>query len=297
MSSKRQEFLIKATTAHAQAVSLRQNAQNVHDEYVLLRRNIDPQIFALLRKADPLAVEFRRIYAEAREAYVNDEKDRAAALKEEGYLIELECRRLNNEANALRKECDDVYKKYKALFKKADQFDMQANKYRAEADNLRQTAIKGFTNDSIFTDEEIEKFLDSMPQKFFCNIEEVRYIDKWRFENEGLVEGEIFNNKPSMNAVVEIYCHEGPKRIKRTIAHEIGHVAYTQFMSDSERQQFARLEWYHIKNNDPITFYAIKNTKESFCECFAIYRVESERLENYNLEIYKFIKNIYERNQ
>lgn len=295
MSSKRQELLTRATTAHAQAVLLRQNAQNVHDEYVLLREKLDPQINKLSREADILALKFRSIYAEARERFIGGDKDGAAELKEKGYPIEMECRRLNGEANALRRQCDDKYREYKELFKKADHLDVRASRYKEEAAKLRETNVSSFSENAAMNDGEVELFLDGFPQGIFKKIQSITYNDvsprNVAADKElGRTTLDVRSNKVR----IVIYGHPNKLFMQETIAHEIGHTIYRYFMNNKQRWEWGRgHEGRYLRGADFITPYAREGVEENFCECFAYFKLQPGRLVGFDEQAFNFINAIY----
>jgi hypothetical protein len=141
-----------------------------------------------------------------------------------------------------------------------------------------------------------------MPQKFFSRVESIEYIDQNRLLYDGLL-GKTENNVSPKRATIEIFRHWDQELIVRSITHEIGHVAYKQFLNDDDRFRFECLENEKRATGDFITKYVsdIKNTKasmmESFCECFAEFKINPQKLCDYDQDIYNFVKEIYKKHE
>ncbi len=286
------ELIKKALEAASEVLKLEEKAKTGKKFWLDEVKRLQPEIDELSKQADPLAIKFKDYYSRAREAFENDEKDLAAQLKEEGYPYETECRALNNKANDLRFYLDGLNKKYKSLYNKADEVHRKSLRYIAKAKEIRNTAVINFLESQYYSNNEIEDFLDLMPQVLFKKIKSISYVDKPRYFTDR-TSGQTFHGGSPLKARIEIYGHLFKDEMKRTIVHEIGHVAYEYFLSEDDKMRFECLESGYRAEKYFISDYAPKSIKESFCECFAVYKMDPQELSDYDEDIYNFIKEIY----
>ena len=286
------ELIKKAREAESEALKLEGKGAAGKNFWLDEAKKLQPEIDALSRRADPLAVKFKDCYRRAREAFENDEKELAAQLKEDGYPYETECRALNGKANELRFYLDGLNKKYKSLYNKADELYEKSLRYIAKAAEIRDTAVINFPESQYYSNDEIEDFLDLMPRVLFKKIKSISYVDKPRYFTDR-VSGQVFYDESSLKAKIEIYGHLFKEEMKRTIVHEIGHVAYEYFLSEDDKMRFECLESGNRAEKHFVSDYAPKSIKESFCECSAVFKINPQKVKDYDEDIYNFIKEIY----
>jgi len=284
---------------------LKREKRKIADEIRILKRRYSvlleeyqPLIDDLQEQADQLASRFRTLYRESQEAYLSGDGALAKALSIEGHYLQNECEALNEQANAMRKEL-------RAILDEIENKSQRLEEIRARIRGMPRPSIRGFEKSGIFDNQDVQRFLNNFPAKIFQVIDSVRYEHVfYRDRNDARV-GSLHWNFRTGKAVIDIYWHpseeisleDDTKRgdLKRTIAHEIGHIVFEKFMADTERWQWG--EWYMESRQKGafISPEAEPGRGDDFSECFAVFMINPRKLEKFDLRRYNFIKEIYFR--
>lgn len=143
------------------------------------------------------------------------------------------------------------------------------------------TALSGFDAESLPLDEdEVTRFLNLLPKEHMRHVARVEYVDEYKRDEEG---GGILGwNKPWVEGLSRIQIfREHPDGWENswncfdTLAHEIGHEVWRHGMDTSMRAQWEDLhEARRVREKDAgrfVTPYARKDSREDFCESYAVY--------------------------
>ncbi len=260
-------------------------AQRVYQE----RQNeLGPEIEQLQSKAAALAAEFRRLYEEASIAYEAHEGALAKVLSEAGHEAQDRCEAINAAANRYRQELKRLRQIYLDYYRKAEDIDLKINQLQDRLSRERRNLVATFPNP-----QATERFLARMPQAALEKIAAINYSREraiGRFGNE--LAGKTRYNPDLKGYEIEIYRHGGFENIRATIAHEVGHVVFEEFLTAEERKEWEEL---YADSNEFVTTRAIRSQEEDFCECFTKFHLLPGWLERRHEKKYTFIKKINQK--
>lgn len=253
------------------------------------QNELGPEIEQLQSKAEVLAAEFRRLYEEASTAYEAGEGALAKVLSEAGHEAQDRCEAINAAANRYRRELKRLRQTYLDYYKRAEGIDLKINELQNQLSQERRNLVAAFPSP-----QATERFLARMPQAALEKIAAINYSRGraiGRFGNE--LAGRTRYNSALKGYEIEIYRHDGrSENIRKTIAHEIGHVIFGEFLSGEER-----IEWEELysNSNEFISRYAIRSPEEDFCECYAKFHSLPGWLEERHEKKYTFMKKINQK--
>ncbi|MCX6813024.1 MAG: DUF1771 domain-containing protein [Candidatus Azambacteria bacterium] len=268
---------------------------NLRLEYQKLLDKDQPKIDEFQAQADNLAKEFKRLYAESQEAYSSGDGALAKSLSLEGRAIEAGCRAINSQANILRNELKSILNKIESLYKEVDELQNRASNNYKQAAAIRRTYVRSFGLSKVVSNDDIEEFLDGFPQKIFGKIESIKFEDKLTGNESATILGNHHWDEKLGKFEIEIYCPISENSLKATIAHEIGHTIFRNFMKGTQRWQWGK--WYQesMKNKRFILIEDSGNREDDFCDCFIVFKVNPKRLEKFDKRRYDFIDKIYQK--
>lgn len=288
--------LIKiANNLISQKKELLGQVDNLQSEYQKLLGEHQPQIDEFQAKAENLAKEFRRLYSESQEAYSSGDGASAKNLSLAGHSIEDRCKAINSQANVLRNELKSILGKIQLLRKKANDLQIQADSSYKQAAAMRETYVSRFGLSDITNDADVEKFLDGFSQKIFEKIQIIKFEDKVIISGSDITFGNHHLNEKSGKYEIEIYRHISENDLKETITHEIGHTIFRSFMKDiPDRWQWGN--WYQesMRSKRFITLDDLGSREEDFCECFVKFKMNPEKLIEFDQKRFDFIRKIYD---
>ncbi|MCL5114159.1 MAG: putative nuclear RNA export factor SDE5 [Patescibacteria group bacterium] len=286
-------FIREAEAARRKAREAKAEAKTARRQYEETAAGLQPRIDELSREADELAAKFKRLYEESQEHYDAREGGAAKELAEEGHEAEDRCRRLNAEANALRRELKGLYDRYENLNREAARFEEDAETAEEQGWLVRETDVTGFGGSVAKSNFAVEEFLDTFPQGLFHKIERIEYrAAHEEYENEGAEGVTSRPNEFSRKRKIRIFPHDDEAHFKKTISHEIGHVAFYEFLTWEEKDRWAALAKKLALAGKRISGYAW-NSNEHFCECFSTFKVEPQVLKKFDEEVYTFMEDTF----
>lgn len=206
------------------------------------------------KKANELALEFRRLYRESQEAYADGDGELAKELSEEGHDIQDEC-------EALNAEVADLYEELKDLRRQA-----------AEIGDLPQTVLQGMP---VSFQKVVTDTLNALPSRHVSDklIERVSYSDRYiRGSSGNPIQANSHFSQVGGKTVIVInrqtpqgFVSQDDMRI--AIAHEVGHVVYRNFLNDDKRADWAS-SFTHTDDD----------SEDSFAQSYALYYVTKNSL-------------------
>lgn len=258
-------------------------AQRIYQE----RQNeLGPEIEQLQSKAEALAAAFRRLYEEASTAYKTGEGALAKVLSEAGHEAQNRCEAINAATNRYRRGLKRLRQVYLDHYQKAKDIDPKVDELRGQLSQERKNLVATFPSP-----EATEGFLARMPQAALERIAALNYSREravGRFGNE--LAGRARYNPDLKGYEIEIYRHDGrSENIRKTIAHEVGHVIFREFLSGEERKEWEEL---YSSSNEFVSLYAIRSSEEDFCACFAQLHLLPGWLEEFDERKYTFVNKI-----
>lgn len=295
-------LLKKSEKLHTDRKKLIDQKRVVETEYQSLRAELQPRIDSLKTQADSLAQEFKSLFRSSQEAYAEDEKALAKSLSVEGHKVQARCEELNTEVGVLINQLKNLRGQIDNFHKRADKLKAEAKNYINEAKNLRQTLVGNFNTSSIVNNTEVEGFLDEFPQSVFKEIESVRFSDNVSGNSFEMQLGISHKDRRTNKAVVTVFRdpfqEEKSKEkvleeFRMTIAHEIGHTVFEKFMDDKLRWKWGEMYQVSMMSKNFITPQATFSRADDFCECFAMLKVNPEKLGNLDEVRFNFIKKVY----
>jgi hypothetical protein len=282
---------------------LEQKISEAEVRYRSLAARNQPHIDELQGRANNLAIEFKRLYREASDAYTESDGALAKQLSAEGHRVQLKCEGLNAQANTLRIELRTLRDLIYVSRQRSKEATLEIAASRTQLRNSRATAVRGFEASGLLGNLRIECILDSFPQPVFEHVVSIEY------------QREIFAITPSGmkipalgetawtaqdTAIIKIAHQTGtvPDEVSvpysSAIAHEIGHVVYEKLISDHERA-----EWFVISEEAPsyLSTFGIEDEVEDFAEAFRLFILQPIVLEQKDQRKYRYIKAIDSRSR
>ena len=205
------------------------------------------------KRADELALEFRRLYQESQEAYADGDGELAKELSEEGHEAQDECEALNEEVADLYRELRDL------------------KRQTARISVLPQTALQGMP---VSFQKAVTDTLNTLPARHVSAklIERVSYSDRYIVGSSGNpIQANTNFNKVTGKATIVIN-RQTPTGFKSlgnveiATAHEVGHVVYREILTDRQKAN------WNSNFNHP------KGPEESFAESYRYYYLNREKL-------------------
>lgn len=252
------------------------------------QNELGPEIEQLQSKAEALAAEFRRLYKEASSAYEAGEGALAKVLSEAGHEAQDRCEAINAAANRYRRELKRLRQIYLDYYQRAEDIDPKISEFQNQLSHERRNLVATFPSP-----EATERFLARMPQAALERIAALNYSRERVTSRSGNeLAGRARYNPDLKGYAIEIYRHGRSENIRATIAHEIGHVIFDEFLSGEERKEWQEL---YSNSNEFVTRRAIRSPEEDFCECFAVFKTDQTELERKDEKKYSFIRNLERR--
>jgi hypothetical protein len=294
-AEQRQEILIKAEEARQAARYQMLLWGEAKRKFVQLEKELSPRIDELTREADALAAKFRTLYGESQGEFTFKNHDVAKELAEKGHEIEVRCTALNREANSLRHILEESYKEYKMREYEDRRLMRKARDYESKLwTKRRDTNITNFDESAMGDDWNVKKFLDTFPQGIFGRIDSIDYHTDWYKGVEGM-RGWTNLYQGVLHATIDIFPHKDKMHLRQTLAREIGHVVFQECISKEERSLWTALyEVMAAKGQGAISPYALEGAEQDFCECFSFFKTKPYQLEQFDENVYHFIKIIHD---
>lgn len=161
-----------------------------------------------------------------------------------------------------------------------------------ESDEVPKVEARGFDASGVLTNQDVEDYLtESFPPRHLNKLESINYVPEYVAKPDGILQGNWYPTEP---ANIVIYQHEPeareqtPDQMKETIAHEVGHNAFFNSLSEDQRQA-----WLHLSAAYPVwdpRDYASVNAKEDFAESYKMYVTDPAFLEIKSQERYGFLR-------
>ena len=294
----------KIKQAKRKARECRAAAREANVGYQKLARR-QPELDEMAKLADDLAVEFKRLYAAATEAYQARNGRLAGQLSARGRMVERECKNLNRQISDLRDELRMASARAKVWYDEAREHEWKIVDYRYEARALRDTPLVGFSPKAAMFGDEVGDFLDEFPLPVFDKLASIRYADEMKVEGGHRILGKTamknFDTKTKLvtvpileSAEITIFRNDSKRSLKKAITREVGHVVYRGFMDEPKRRQWMDLYQNKRKERGLITHAARLSAEEDFYDSFAYFKLKPERLKKFDEKGYTFISNIYD---
>ncbi|MCL4540578.1 MAG: DUF1771 domain-containing protein [Bacteroidetes bacterium] len=293
METGKAHFIKEVEEARRRARDAKTAARAARQRYEETAAELQPRIDELSREADELAAKFKRLYEESQARYEARDGSVAKELAMEGHDAENRCRRLNGEANNLRKELKGLYDAYERLNEEAERLEESASISEEQGLMLRGTGIHHFNKSAMGSDFAVEEFLDTFPQGLFRNVRFIEYRTALEKHEEGCF-GITLRNNIIGNSTISIFPHENEDKqgLKETISHELGHVVLHGFLALAERDKWATLLKDLALAGKKISKFAW-SPDEYFCECFAAFKTNPRKLKKFDIRVYTLMEDIY----
>ena len=160
--------------------------------------------------------------------------------------------------------------------------------------------VRGFNRSGVISDQEAKDYLgETSPPEHIKpeSLNSIEYVDMYVPHKDGTVLGATEYNPFTDTSRIEIYRQEAGgsfdrAKMQRTIAHEVGHSVYFDlgFPAETPRQQ----AWQELSaKSSPdgyVSEYAKTAVDEDFCESYATYIHDPERLAEVSPDKYNFMR-------
>ncbi len=264
---------------------IQRKASEARQIYQEKQNELGPEIDRLQSRAETLAAEFRRLYEEASIAYEAGQGSLAKALSEAGHEAQDRCEAINAAANRYRRELKKLRQIYLDYYQRTEDIDLEINELQKQISQERRNLVATFPSP-----QATERFLSRMPQAVLERIVILNYSRErvvGRSGNE--LAGRARYNPGLEGYEIEIYRHGKSENIRKTIAHEVGHVIFDEFLSGEERKEWEEM---YSSSNEFVSRYAIRSPEEDFCACYAMFHLLPGWLEERHEKKYTFIKKV-----
>ena len=156
--------------------------------------------------------------------------------------------------------------------------------------------VAGFEKSPIKSNERIRDHIEkSIPESHRDGLQDLKYVDKDRWNRDGDRELGASRFRENDGFDIEVYSQgeKGtPKDIALTVDHEFGHNAYRHALTAEDRSAWSRL---HEEEGELgcVNRYAETGAEEDFCESYAFYLNEPDRLESATSDKYAFMERVF----
>jgi len=261
----------------------------------------EPRIRELSQQADALAIEFRRLYREASDAFAEDEKELAKQLSIEGREVQSRCEALNHEANEMRTDLRSLRDLIATTRQRSKEIRSQIVTLGNRLTTLRTTTVRGFEQSGLLDNIALERTLDLLPQSVLGVVDTIEYQKEiWEIMSSGRkfpARGRTTWNAID-HATIQIArqpastAEEARNQYAYVLAHEVGHVAYEKFASDEEKAN-----WFAVSEeaSTPLSSYSVASDVEDFAEAFAFFVLYAAYLEQRDPKRYSYMRTMITR--
>jgi len=155
--------------------------------------------------------------------------------------------------------------------------------------------VAGFEKSPAKSNEWVRDHIEkSIPESHRDGIQELRYVDKDRWDRDGDRELGASQSYENDGLDIEVYSQgeKGtPKDIALTVDHEFGHNAYRHALTAEDRSAWSR---FHEKEGELgcVNAYAETSAEEDFCESYAFCLNEPDRLESASPDKHAFMERV-----
>jgi outer membrane murein-binding lipoprotein Lpp len=281
---------------HDDKRTLIDKVRELEENLVRIRATNIPLIRQTSKEADRLATVFRDLYSQSDTARMADDIETANQLSSEGKSTEAECRRLNAQVNAWRKEIRDA----EEAIIQAKQAIAKVNGRIKSYERVLQITIDGFEQAHGVSAEIVREELSVLPMSILQHIKRVRY------EHQAFRTGEVGRtarkeenpDQTTISLFVDstYFKHWDKAKLeesyRHSIIHEAGHVFFDWVLKDEERTEWGELYLDTKRRGGKfITENAEVSKREDFGECFHVYIHDPLALREYDEGSGALVKN------
>lgn len=266
----------------------------------------EEQLASLQVQADDLAREFKELYREASEAYEARSGALAKQFSNVGHEKQRECEDLNRQANELRAELSSAREDLNAQRRivtnlrseigqlEKELFTLEEQRRAATAVRKGWVEFKGFEVLGAKMEGSVRGLVNSFPPALSRRVARITYRDIQAVSRSGSqLLGRTSKPRGQMLFEIEVFYHDRNSNVRETVAHELGHVAYTT-LTNQEHQRWSSL-YSSTDDSEFFSSHAMRDPEEDFGECVAWYKTNPQEFASQHREKYTFMQQLFGR--